>query len=141
MLMTFFFVHLSSALGAWVGTQRTNYRNYMKAKEKGQPDSTISSMNEERINQLNELGFVWSVRSEDGDKDDSDEFHDEQAKAIEQEALKVAGSLTADDTQIATDEIVSETLKIAEDFTPPDGFTGDVSDDAVLEEAIHRAAI
>lgn len=43
-------------LGIWVGTQRTQYRLFMKAKEAGRPST--SAMNEERIAQLEELGFV-----------------------------------------------------------------------------------
>ena len=48
-------------LGVWVGTQRTQYRLYMKAKEAGKPSSN-SAMNEDRIAQLEELGFVWALR-------------------------------------------------------------------------------
>jgi len=48
-------------LGVWVGTQRTQYRLYMKAKEAGKPAST-SAMNEDRIEQLEDLGFVWALR-------------------------------------------------------------------------------
>lgn len=47
-------------LGIWVGTQRTQYRLYMQAKETGVAVST--SMNEERIATLEELGFVWALR-------------------------------------------------------------------------------
>jgi len=52
-------------LGVWVGTQRTNYRLYLKAKESGEQSSGASAMNEERIQQLEELGFVWSLRGQD----------------------------------------------------------------------------
>eukprot|EP00934_Nitzschia_sp_Nitz4_P001966 Nitzschia sp. Nitz4//scaffold107_size73032//27795//30897//NITZ4_005759-RA/size73032-augustus-gene-0.100-mRNA-1//-1//CDS//3329532590//1966//frame0 len=47
-------------LGIWVGTQRTQYRLFMRAKETGMNVST--SMNEERIMTLEELGFVWALR-------------------------------------------------------------------------------
>lgn len=47
-------------LGIWVGTQRTQYRMYMRCKETGLPIST--SMNEDRIRELEELGFVWGLR-------------------------------------------------------------------------------
>lgn len=43
-------------LGIWVGTQRTQYRLYMKAKESGKPSN--SAMNEDRIAHLDQIGFV-----------------------------------------------------------------------------------
>lgn len=49
-------------LGVWVGTQRTQYRFYMKAKETGEKAPGNSAMNEERIKQLEDLGFNWSLR-------------------------------------------------------------------------------
>jgi hypothetical protein len=48
-------------LGVWVGTQRTQYRLYMKAKEGGNP--TVSSMNEDRVRALEALGFTWGLRN------------------------------------------------------------------------------
>ena len=48
--------------GTWVGTQRTQYRIYMKAKEAGKAASLNSAMSEDRIAQLDELGFVWALR-------------------------------------------------------------------------------
>lgn len=47
-------------LGIWVGTQRTQYRLFMRSKETGVPVTT--SMNEDRIRELEELGFVWALR-------------------------------------------------------------------------------
>eukprot|EP00429_Kryptoperidinium_foliaceum_P036643 CAMPEP_0176178096 /NCGR_PEP_ID=MMETSP0120_2-20121206/91256_1 /TAXON_ID=160619 /ORGANISM="Kryptoperidinium foliaceum, Strain CCMP 1326" /LENGTH=1067 /DNA_ID=CAMNT_0017516245 /DNA_START=166 /DNA_END=3371 /DNA_ORIENTATION=+ len=47
-------------LGVWVSTQRSQYRLYMRAKEAGAPVST--NMNEDRIRELEELGFVWNLR-------------------------------------------------------------------------------
>ena len=47
-------------LGIWVGTQRTQYRLYMRSKETGVPVST--NMNEDRLRELEELGFVWALR-------------------------------------------------------------------------------
>lgn len=50
----------SPELGVWVGTQRTQYRLYMKGKES--TSSAISSMNEDRIRALEDLGFAWGLR-------------------------------------------------------------------------------
>eukprot|EP00980_Cylindrotheca_fusiformis_P006910 scaffold1442_cov128-Cylindrotheca_fusiformis.AAC.31 len=50
----------SPELGVWVGTQRTQYRLYMSGQENG--TSTTSSMNEDRIRALEELGFAWGLR-------------------------------------------------------------------------------
>eukprot|EP00550_Attheya_septentrionalis_P004429 CAMPEP_0198283158 /NCGR_PEP_ID=MMETSP1449-20131203/2828_1 /TAXON_ID=420275 /ORGANISM="Attheya septentrionalis, Strain CCMP2084" /LENGTH=1129 /DNA_ID=CAMNT_0043979683 /DNA_START=92 /DNA_END=3481 /DNA_ORIENTATION=+ len=53
-------------LGVWVGTQRTQYRLYLKAKELGvryvDDKESPSAMNDERVAQLEELGFVWALR-------------------------------------------------------------------------------
>jgi hypothetical protein len=59
----------SPELGIWVGTQRTQYRLYMKAKESGAEITGTSLMDEHRIRLLEELGFVWALRvnvKEDG---------------------------------------------------------------------------
>ena len=58
-------------LGVWVGTQRTQYRLFQKAKESGQPLTGATAMNEERIRQLEELGFVWALRGTEGNRKDS----------------------------------------------------------------------
>ena len=53
-------------LGVWVGTQRTQYRLYMKAKAGGVASgaaTTTASMNENRIRELEQLGFVWVLRN------------------------------------------------------------------------------
>lgn len=47
-----------------VGTQRTQYRLFMGAKEKGQNPQEVSSMTEERIEKLEELGFLWALRGD-----------------------------------------------------------------------------
>lgn len=47
-------------LGVWVGTQRAQYRQFMRARETGQMIST--NMNEDRIRELEDLGFVWALR-------------------------------------------------------------------------------
>lgn len=49
-------------LGVWVATQRTQYRLYMKAKETGADVAGAMSINESRIKELDELGFVWALR-------------------------------------------------------------------------------
>ncbi|CAJ1957843.1 unnamed protein product [Cylindrotheca closterium] len=54
-------------LGIWVGTQRTQYRLYMKGRESG--NLTTSNMNEDRMRALESLGFSWVQRlsrSDDG---------------------------------------------------------------------------
>lgn len=55
-------------LGVWCGTQRTQYRLYTKNKEEGKPTG-YTAMTEDRIQQLEEIGFIWALRS--GDKKDS----------------------------------------------------------------------
>lgn len=62
----------SPELGIWVGTQRTQYRLYMKARETGTEISGPTAMNEIRIKELEGLGFVWALRSVG--KDDSEAF-------------------------------------------------------------------
>lgn len=50
-------------LGIWVGTQRTQYRLYLNAKETGDNSLAAASMSDERVQQLEELGFVWAHRT------------------------------------------------------------------------------
>lgn len=38
----------------------------MKAKEDGRNPASVSSMTEERIRLLENLGFIWSLRGQDG---------------------------------------------------------------------------
>jgi hypothetical protein len=59
----------SPELGIWVGTQRTQYRLYMKARETGTEVPGATAMNASRIKELEGLGFVWALRSVG--KDDS----------------------------------------------------------------------
>ena len=47
-------------LGMWVGTQRTQYRLFQHSKQNGIPNS--SSMSEDRVRQLEDLGFSWNVK-------------------------------------------------------------------------------
>lgn len=56
-------------LARWVGNQRLHYRHYLKAKEEGATeDSLTTGMNDERVALLEEIGFAWSARtSSDGD--------------------------------------------------------------------------
>lgn len=49
-------------LGVWVGTQRTQFRLYQRAKEMGTVSVSNSAMSDDRIGQLEELGFVWALR-------------------------------------------------------------------------------
>lgn len=51
-------------LGIWVGTQRTQYRLYQQAKLSGNSIPNTTSMNEDRVRQLEELGFTWTLRTE-----------------------------------------------------------------------------
>jgi len=48
-------------LGRWVATQRKQYRKYTKAKKTGASDLTSGGMNEERIQLLEGVGFVWAL--------------------------------------------------------------------------------
>lgn len=70
-------------LGVWVGTQRTQYRLYMKAKEAGRQVEGVSAMNAERILQLESLGFSWCLRGTDQRKDS-----DSVEAAAEQEVIE-----------------------------------------------------
>ncbi len=45
------------ALGGWVSNQRTYYMRFLRG------DANCGGMNEERVRKLNDLGFVWIVRS------------------------------------------------------------------------------
>jgi len=49
-------------LGVWVGTQRTQYRLYQRSKELGTVNPSSAAMSDDRIRQLEELGFVWALR-------------------------------------------------------------------------------
>ena len=60
-------------LGIWVGTQRTQYRLYQRAKETG---IGSTAFNEDRIRELKELGFVWALRGGEGKRDDDDYVSD-----------------------------------------------------------------
>ena len=87
-------------LGVWVGTQRTQYRLFMKSKESGNPIPGASSMNEDRIRQLEEVGFVWALRGGEGGKRELDVDPLDEAIAaneIEQEAMHVVGAFVPGD--------------------------------------------
>lgn len=55
-------------LGVWVGTQRTQYRLYSAAMEKGQDVAVASSMTQQRIQLLESIGFAWFVRGQDSQR-------------------------------------------------------------------------
>jgi hypothetical protein len=57
-------------LGIWVGTQRTQYRLYQRAKETG---IGSTALNEDRIRELEELGFVWALRGGEGKREDEED--------------------------------------------------------------------
>ena len=42
----------NTALGRWVSTQRAEYKKYQEGQEK-------TSMNEDKIRRLEEIGFAW----------------------------------------------------------------------------------
>jgi hypothetical protein len=71
----------SPELGIWVGTQRTQYRLYMKAKEAGEAVSGAAAMNESRIQLLEELGFVWALRGNREDHMNLRQVHSMQPPA------------------------------------------------------------
>lgn len=77
----------SPELGIWVGTQRTHYRLYMKAKETGESVSGATMMNESRIRLLEEIGFVWALRGSREDHMNLRQVHSLQQPA----AAAVAG--------------------------------------------------
>jgi hypothetical protein len=83
-------------LGVWVGTQRTQYRLYMKAKESGQPLSGMSAMNEERIRQLGELEFVWALRGVEGKK----EADSTEAGTVEDGAMQDSGTVPSAESHL-----------------------------------------
>jgi hypothetical protein len=77
-------------LGIWVTTQRTQYRLFVAANELGENNPGMFSMNELRVRRLEDLGFVWTLKSPD--KNREADVYD----SIEQEVLQVAGELTSD---------------------------------------------
>jgi len=53
-------------LGIWVGTQRTQYRLFLEQKGiegAGTRGLQVTSMNDTRVRQLEELGFAWAFRA------------------------------------------------------------------------------
>lgn len=53
-------------LGTWVGSQRSAYRLWKQAQ--ANPGSVVpgsTAMNEDRIRELDQLGFVWALRNSD----------------------------------------------------------------------------
>jgi hypothetical protein len=56
--------------------QRTQYRLYIKAKDSGQKMPGSSGMNEERIKQLEGMGFVWALRTQEGIRKDGSMLED-----------------------------------------------------------------
>lgn len=71
--LLFIFVVVSLLLTDYLicsNPQRTQYRLYIKARESGQRIPGSSGMNEERIRQLGELGFVWALRGQEGSRRD-----------------------------------------------------------------------
>ena len=55
-------------LGRWVSSQRMQYRRYTKATQAGNADLATKYMDQDRIAQLEEIGFVWVVRGGGDDK-------------------------------------------------------------------------
>lgn len=49
-------------LGSFVNNQRSEYRRYNNNKDGGDGKNGPSSMTEERIKELEDIGFMWSVR-------------------------------------------------------------------------------
>ena len=54
-------------LGRWVSQQRARYHAYTKAKQEGNADLGSKGLNEERIAQLNSIGFVWAAKGRGGE--------------------------------------------------------------------------
>lgn len=64
-------------LGRWVGTQRSGYRQYMKAKADGQEAlASCMGMTKERIEMLNNVNFCWFPSRQRSGK------HQDERKAI-----------------------------------------------------------
>ena len=103
---------LNPELGIWVGTQRTQYRLYMKSLASGGGGNaaaasapTTASMNEDRIRELEELGFVWALRN------NSKEETTVTANPTEADYIAAAGcaALAVDRSdQIVTEECLAE---------------------------------
>lgn len=53
----------------------------------------MSAMNEDRIRQLEDLGFIWALRGQEGSKKEADPLG---AGSIEEEAMQVAGALPSE---------------------------------------------
>ena len=56
-------------LGIWVGTQRTQYRLWLRAQQDGKANVGQTTMTEDRIQLLEEIGFVWALRSGENRKE------------------------------------------------------------------------
>jgi hypothetical protein len=80
-------------LGVWVGGQRSQYRVYMKTKENG--DCSVSGMNEDRIHELEELGFAWGVRGVGGRPTNASPIEEVVAAAEAAAAVEVGDQVAA----------------------------------------------
>ena len=112
-------------LGVWVGTQRTQYRLHKRAKETGITVNGATAMNEERIRELEELGFVWALRGGEG------KLIDESPAAA---ASTVGGVSSTTGAPIHYDPIaaVGQVVAVAAvNHVAPIGFEGDI----VMKEA------
>ena len=57
-------------LGTWVHTQRRQYKLLTEGKK--------SSMTQEKIDSLNEVGFIWAARNNDVMEESNDDKEDEK---------------------------------------------------------------
>jgi hypothetical protein len=103
----------------------------MKAKETGIPLSSPSAMTEERISQLEELGFVWALRGDA--KRDADDFD------ASEEVIEEPDTIQDDDDNL---NVTSNTLS-----EPTQGelleevVDGSVVDDPLMRDAMEHAEI
>ena len=51
-------------LGIWVDTQRSQYKKLQQKIANGETDVKSNRLTEDRIQRLNEVGFVWSIRDD-----------------------------------------------------------------------------
>jgi Helicase associated domain len=80
----------NKALGKWTAKQREQYKLYKKGQH--------SFLTPYRLEKLNQIGFVWQVRSQN---DGEDELLDEGKEAVHDEAAPVKGEEDGDAAAVA----------------------------------------
>jgi len=95
-------------LGTWVGTQRTQYRLYLKAKATGDPTLGATTMTEERVQQLESLGFQWTRGGKK--KSDNDSVENIPVKLEDHDNFDVPSAIRDSLDDDETDEILRQAI-------------------------------